>query len=324
VNLMAVAVAAHVLVVEDDPEILRLMKQVLSRDFEVHTAASGEEALQILRSHRLHAVISDHMLPAMTGIDLLRQAATLQPDAARVLVTASTRMDIAQEAVNVARVKRFLTKPFRTAELISTVGEAIHEVALFQIKSQLIQELKERNTVLSRAVDTLGARDQDLSRKLEQSALRDNVTGVFSHRYFQESLSAERLRSQRTRAVFSLLLIDVDDFRTFNREYGFDEGDLLLRRVAQLLLPAEAAARYAGDRFAVVLSNVARENARVAAAKICSAVERLGRSADSPGPFTVSAGVATYPDDADTEEGLISAAETALRRAKQEGGNRVG
>ena len=320
---MAVLVAARVLVVEDDPEILRLMKQVLSRDFVVHTASSGEEALQILRTQKLHAVISDHMLPTMSGVDLLREAAMLQPDAARVLVTASTRMDIAQEAVNIAKVKRFLTKPFRTAELISTVGEAIHEVALTQIKTQLVQELKERNTVLSRAVHALEARDEDLSEKLEQMVLRDPVTGLFTHRYFMEALSAERQRAQRTRGIFSVVLVGVDAFRSFNREYGYAEGDHLLRRVARLLTPPETAARYGGDRFGVLLSGVGREGALAAAEQIRAGAEKLGHSEDSPGIFTASAGVATFPEQGEDDETLVSAAEQALVKAKGAGGNRI-
>ncbi len=321
---MGVLVAASVLVVEDDAEILRLMKQVLSRDFVVHTAASGEEALQILRTQKVHAVVSDHMLPTMTGVDLLREAATLQPDAARVLVTASTRMDTAQEAVNVAKVKRFLTKPFRTAELIATVGEAIHEVALTQIKTQLVQELKDRNSVLSRAVNALEARDADLSHKLEQLVLRDPVTGLFTHRYFMEALSAERARSQRTRGSFSLVLFGVDAFRTFNREYGYAEGDHLLRRVARLLVPLETAARYGGDRFAVLLAGVGREGARATAEQVRAQAETLAQSPDSPGHFTLSAGVVTFPDQGEDEEELVDAAERALIEAKRAGGNRVG
>lgn len=321
---MGVLVAASVLVVEDDAEILRLMKQVLSRDFVVHTASSGEEALQILRTQKVHAVVSDHMLPSMTGVDLLREAAMLQPDAARVLVTASTRMDTAQEAVNVAKVKRFLTKPFRTAELIATVGEAIHEVALTQIKTQLVQELKARNSVLSRAVNALEARDTDLSHKLEQLALRDAVTGLFTHRYFMEALAAERARSQRTRGSFSLVLFGVDAFRIFNREYGYSEGDHLLRRVARLLAPLETAARYGGDRFAVLLAGVEREGALATAEQVRVDAEKVGHSADSPGSFTLSAGVATFPDQGEDEEALVDAAERALSQAKKAGGNRIG
>jgi diguanylate cyclase (GGDEF)-like protein len=313
---MGALVAASVLVVEDDPEILRMMKQVLSRDFVVHTAASGEEALQLLRTERFHAVVSDHMLPAMTGVDLLRQVAALQPDAARVLVTASSRMDTAQDAVNVAKVKRFLTKPFRTAELIATVGEAIHEAALIQIKAQLVQELKQRNTDLSKAVSSLEARDEGLSRRLEQLALRDTVTGLFTHRFLQETLAAERARAQRTRASFSLVMLDVNDFRGFNREYGFAEGDLLLRRVAGLLSAWELSARYGADRFAVILPGADAAGAEQVAGSIRAAAGVLARDPQSPGPFTLRVAVATWPVDGDDEEAMIAAVQRALAAAR--------
>lgn len=320
---MGVRVAATVLVVEDEPEILRLMKQVLSRDFAVHTAQSAEEALQILKTEPVHAIVSDHMLPVMTGVEFLRQAATLQPDAARVLVTASTRVDTAQEAINIARVRRFLTKPFRANELLATVGEAVHEVAVAKIKTELVRELKGRNDELSRAIATLEARDNDLSSRLEGWAFRDGVTGLYSHRYFQEALSAELARARVGRRDLALLMVDVDQFRAWNREYGFAEGDLLLRRLAAVFSTGEACSRYGSNRFAALLPGLAREAALGVAQKIRGTVESLGAGADVPGPVTVRVGVAMFPEDAADEPALIDAAEAALLEARQRGGNCV-
>lgn len=310
---MGPRVAATVLVVEDEAEILHLMKQVLSRDFVVHTATSGEEALQILRSEKVHAVVSDHMLPEMTGVDLLRQVAQLQPDAARVLVTASTQVATAQDAINVARVRRFLTKPFRAQELLSTVGEAIHEVAVAQIKTELVRELKARNSELSRTMELFRARDSDLSDKLENIALRDAVTGLYIHRYFQEALSAELLRARAARRPLSLVMVDVHQFGHWNREYGFAEGDVLLQRLAELLDAGGVAARYGGGRFAVLLPNATSEDARGWAERIRAAAEQLGKGKELAGPFVLRLGAATFPDEAQDEAELIDAAVRALR-----------
>ena len=316
-------VAASVLVVEDDPEILRLMQQVLSRDFLVHTAVDAEEALKVLSSERVHAVVSDHMLPTMSGVELLRIVATQHPDAARVLVTASTRMDTAQEAVNVARVRRFLAKPFRANELLSTVGEAIHEVAVAQIKSELVRELKERNSELSGALAQLAARDKNLSKKIENLALNDNVTGLFTHRYFQEALSAELARARVGRSSLALVMVDIDHFRAWNHEYGYAEGDVVLRRLGEALVGAEAAARYGGDVLTALLPSADSEQARQWAENVCRKARELGRERDLAGKFTVRCGVAVFPQHASHEQGLIDAAERAVAAAGAQGGDCV-
>ena len=322
-NVMGAREAATVLVVEDEPEILHLMKQVLSRDFNVSVAGSAEEALKLLRAEKFHAVVSDHMLPAMSGVELLKQVALLQPDAARVLVTASTRIDTAQEAVNIARVKRFLAKPFRAADLLSTVGEAVHEAAVAQIKSHLVRELKERNDELSRALATLEAHDDELSQKLQGLAFRDGVTGLYTHRYFHEALSAELARAKMGGVPRAVAMVDVDHFRAWNREYGFAEGDLLLRRVAGTLVACEAPARYGSNRFAVLLPGMSGPEAAAWAEKIRGDVERLGQSRGVPGPFTARVAISVYPDDGAEEDTLIDVVEQRLEDAGREGGNRV-
>lgn len=323
VRKTAQRVSAVVLVVEDDPEILRLMKQILSRDFLVHTAASAEDALQILRTEKVNAVVSDHMLPAMSGVELLTQVTSLQPDAARVLVTASNRVDTAQDAVNVARVRRFLTKPFRAAELLSTVGEAIHEVAVSKIKSELVRELKERNVELSHALATLEARDHELSSRLEGVAFHDGVTGLFTHRYFQETLAAEVIRARLSRTPLSLVLVDVDQFRAFNREHGYAEGDHLLRTVGGLLQEVEAASRYGSNRFAVLFPGASAERAAEWAEALRRRAKEAATSKDVAGPFTVRAGIATFGVHAQDEASLVDAAERALAEAKSTGGDSV-
>ncbi len=321
---MGARVAATVLVVDDDEQILHLMKQVLGRDFQVHTATSAEEALALLRSEKFHAVVSDHMLPAMTGVDLLREVATLQPDAARVLVTASSRVDTAQDAINLARVRRFLAKPFRAAELLSTVGEAIHEAAVAQIKSELVRELKARNNELSRALEGVETRDRSLSENLLGLAFRDGVTGLYTHRFFQEALSAAVVRARASRQGFALVMVDVDRFRAFNGEQGWAEGDLVLGKVAALCSTgAEVAARFGANTFASLLPGADGAQAAAWAEGVRAQAEAMGKGPEAPGPFTVRAGYALFPSGGEDEASLIAAAERAVAQAGAQGGNRV-
>lgn len=346
---MADSVAAKVLVVEDSPAFLQLMKQILSKDFTVFTTTSAEEALQLLRTERVHAVVADQMLPGMVGVELLKQVASLQPNAARILVTASGRVEDAQDAINQARVRRFLAKPFRTQDLLATVGEAVHEAALVEIRDRLVQELKERNGLgnrpppshprqrkAGRRPTALEQVDSDLDSRM---ALRDGLTGVFNHRFFQEALSAELVSARRQKRKVGLVLVDVDGFRRYNLSLGYASGDKLLQQVGQILVleatdssaggqeshTLEIISRYGGDVFGVLLPTADMEAGRQYAERVRLAVERFSSSKEAGHgfPVTVSAAVAVFPDSAQNEQELIAVAEEALRAAKAEGRNRV-
>ncbi len=334
---MPESIGAKVLLVEDEEPLLRMMRDILSADFTVFGETNAEAGLAVLERERVDAVVADHMLPGMTGLDLLQKAMTLQPHAARLLVTASGRISDAQNAINLGKVKRFLSKPFHPADLRRAVGEAVHEVALASIRDQLVKELKERNGFLSetlrlvesrgkvmeRDLEQRGREIQDLVSKLEGLAIRDGLTGTYNHRYFQEALAEELQAARRHRQNVALVMVDVNGFRAFTRDRGYSAGDAVLRRVAEALpLPPregetsdqEIAARFAADTFAVVLPRSDAEAAR----GYCERVQHeLSKGAGS-GPATpwagatVRTGFAVFPADGGAPEQLVEAALRAV------------
>lgn len=343
--------------------MLALMQYYLSKDFTVFLARSAEEALELMQREQVHAVVSDQNLgDGLMGVDLLKRVAELQPHAARILVTASQKLEDAQKAINEARVNHFLTKPFTEQELKNTVGQAVHNAALLSIRDKMVQELKEQlglrpakpaagkpgSSPLSTKVKTVEPRPAEPSRTgaqplvpdSERLAFRDGLTGLYNHRYFQEALSAGLLSARRREQKLALVLIDIDGFRHFNLSRGYAEGDKLLRRVAQVVTEtledplthvksdtsSEIAARYDWDVFGVMLCNTEVERVRAYAEKLRKAVEDLDFSvgtASSVGEVTVTIAVAVFPDQARSEQELISTAEKTLRAAKASGPNRV-
>ncbi len=341
--------------------MLALMQYYLSKDFTVFLARSAEEALEVLQREQLHAVVSDQNLgDGLMGVDLLKRVAELQPHAARILVTASQKLEDAQKAINEARVNHFLTKPFTEQELKNTVGQAVHNAALLAIRDKMVQELKEQlglrpgsakpaagkpaagarpKVAEPRQPEARGA-SQSLIPESERLAFRDGLTGLYNHRYFQEALSAGLLSARRREQKLALVLVDIDGFRRFNLSRGYADGDKLLRRVAQLVNElmedpvtharsdnsSEIAARFDWDVFGVVLCNADVERARAYAEKLRRAVEELDfpeGSGGSVGEVTVTAAVAVFPDQARNEQELISTAEKVLRASKVNGPNRV-
>jgi diguanylate cyclase (GGDEF)-like protein len=128
----------------------------------------------------------------------------------------------------------------------------------------------------------------------------------------------------------TLLMIDVDYFKRYNDTYGHQQGDELLRQIAEILRQnirqSDIAGRYGGEEFAVILPETDKESAAVLAQRLCEVVARTpfpGYPGGPPVRCTVSIGVASYPEDALTVSDLIAAADTALYRAKRFGKNRV-
>lgn len=334
-----------VLVVDDDDDIVWMISAVLRKDYSVLSCSDGRAAVTALEGNDVAGIIADHMMPGMSGVEVLDRSLELRPHAARILITASDRVNVLKDAVNRARVHRFLSKPLRLTELPAILGEAIREANLEAENRQLAHELAIKNEQLSRINESLEAevrqRTTELREaitKLEEMALRDGLTGLFNHRYFQESLDAELSRARRHEHPVGLLFIDVDHFKTYNDKHGHPAGDRLLRRLAEVLLggrvsglPAQTrasdiVARYGGEEFVIVLPETNLEGAQIKAERIRGLIADYAfdnASAQPLGRVSVSIGVAAFPNHGAEKQQLIDAADRQLYRAKHEGRNRV-
>lgn len=167
-----------------------------------------------------------------------------------------------------------------------------------------------------------------LYRQTEKLAMTDGLTGLFLHRYFQERLEQEISRALWTNSQFAFLMIDIDDFKHYNDKYGHIAGDIVLRKIAELLLscvnPGDIVARYGGEEFSVVLVDTPKSEGQLIAEQIRERIEKeeftLRRQTTK---VRISAGLAFFPEDGRQKEVLISKADQALYRAKSEGKNRI-
>lgn len=168
---------------------------------------------------------------------------------------------------------------------------------------------------------------------LEWMAFNDPMTGLANYRYFQRRLADELIRAQRYERPLSLVMLDIDFFKSFNDTRGHRAGDELLAGLGKLLKETvrqgDLAARYGGEEFAVLCPEAAQEDAFVVAERIRVAVEQARFALpDQAGGFeparvTVSVGVGTFPDDALVGDALVQAADQALYAAKAAGRNCV-
>lgn len=163
-----------------------------------------------------------------------------------------------------------------------------------------------------------------LYKRAEQRARVDELTGLFNRRHFEERLKEEIGRHSRYGNMFSLLILDLDNFKTYNDIYGHPAGDILLSQIGRIIKSsirdADQAFRYGGDEFAVVLPTAAISDAYVVAERVRGQIAKEMEEKEIA--VTCSIGVSTYPADGVIGGELITVADTALYYAKRTGGNR--
>lgn len=164
---------------------------------------------------------------------------------------------------------------------------------------------------------------------LEEMASYDSLTGLFNKRVFYERLKEDMERSRRSKIAFSLLMIDIDRFKSVNDTFGHLTGDEVIRIIALIIKGSirtiDKGARYGGEEFTVILCDTPVAGAAVVSERIrsaiCSKPVDIGKGQTIN--VSVSIGVALFPDDAATENELVSAADRAMYNAKETGRNRV-
>jgi diguanylate cyclase (GGDEF)-like protein len=183
---------------------------------------------------------------------------------------------------------------------------------------------------------------QDQKQIIERQAITDGLTGLSNHRHFFERLRAEAARAQRYGFALSVVMLDLDDFKSINDRFGHPAGDRVLRTVGETLRDQlrgelDVPARYGGEEFAVILPHTGpltlgieetTDGARAAAERLRVAIAEAGLPLPVPvdglpAHITASVGVATLPAQAVDADDLVSKADTALYKAKQLGKDRV-
>jgi diguanylate cyclase (GGDEF)-like protein len=161
-------------------------------------------------------------------------------------------------------------------------------------------------------------------------SITDPLTGLVNRRYLEERLQEELDRSKRHRFEMSFMMVDIDDFKSYNDTHGHPAGDLALEMTAQCLKTAlrsaDVAARYGGEEFSVLLPQTSLSEARVIAERIRRRIERTHFPHDDSQPLgsvTVSIGISSFGPEHDTPAKVINAADRALYVAKSRGKNNV-
>jgi diguanylate cyclase (GGDEF)-like protein len=298
-----------ILCVDDEAQVLEGLSLQLSRRYEVHTALSGAEALEILqREDRFAVLISDMRMPSMDGATFLARARSLAPDAARILLTGQTDVRSAIAAVNEAQVLKFLSKPCPPPELHAAVESAI-----------------EHHRQASGA--TTGLRRTLTAQIISQDA----VTGLASRSHFNAALySACAEASEPSQALparpCSVLFIIIENLGDINAVLGHTVGDqvlqVLARRLREHCESALCIGRWGDEEFAVLLPGaLADEPAVLAAADALIAQLAAPIALQSiTQRMRACIGIVGIPAHTTDAKSAIKFAALAARQAKLQGG----
>jgi diguanylate cyclase (GGDEF)-like protein len=297
----------RVLVAEDDPISRRILETRLKKwQFEVLAASDGNEASQILRSDNPpRLVVLDWMMPGKDGIQLCRELRKRSdaPYTYVIMLTARGEREDVIQGLD-AGADDYICKPFDAQELRVRLRAGSRIV---ELQDELIRAREE----------------------LREQATRDSLTGVLNRGAILGFLRGEIARGLRENSLCSIVMVDLDHFKSINDKYGHPTGDDVLKTAAHVMSssirPYDAIGRYGGEEFLLVLpgarpdgavNQAERMRGKVAAAPIATPSGTIH--------VTASVGVCGWTPDASVgTEGLLQAADHALYRAKRAGRNRV-
>jgi diguanylate cyclase (GGDEF)-like protein len=288
-----------ILVIEDHPDQRDLLAIVLQREgYRVITAGNGLEALEKLQKEEVQIALSDIMMPKMDGFELIK---SIRNDSALkgiylILITARIQEGDRVRGLDLG-ADDYITKPFSFSELLARVR--------------------------------VGSRVVQYQQNLEHQTQIDPLTALFNRRGFEKKIAEEFERSKRYSHPLSVLLLDIDNFKSINDTYGHHGGDTALVKISEILREktrrSDFPARYGGEEFVLILPETDQDSAVQVASKIHEEIrsQPFGTSS-SAFALTVSIGLtSTSTKPYDDWRQMLDDADQAMYNAKNSGKDRV-
>jgi diguanylate cyclase (GGDEF)-like protein len=295
-----------VLLIEDDEDDYLLTRELLSKlkspPIYLNWISSYQDGLAAIERNEYDVYLVDYHLGASSGLELLRHARSEESfGRPLIMLTGQESLDVDMEAIRAG-------------------------ASDYLLKSQVNTSLLERS--IHHAIER--AKSLDVLHKL---ASYDELTGLYNRREMDRRLRECANHYSRYNHPVALVMLDVDYFKIINDSYGHQVGDEVLRALGALLRSTvrevDFTARYGGEELAVILPEMTSGQAFGMAERLrrCISAQPFTLARDKKQPIqlsiTVSLGVASLPDDADSAAGLVDAADRCLYEAKRQGRNRT-
>ena len=297
-----------ILLVDDDRVDRALIIRTLKKSnlsVQITEAYTVDEGLRLYTEKNFDVVLLDYNLPLRDGIEMIVEIRNAPKDSSTAIVMMSTSEDeeLALECIK-AGAQDFL------------------------IKSKISEKKLRRAILHSTTRHNLEKKLFETYKKVKVLAETDSLTGLPNRYFFDESLKLALTNNDRDNKTLALLLLDLDNFKLINDNFGHDTGDIFLKQavttIKSCLRGNELFARLGGDEFAITLTNLeSSEQASLVAQRILSAMEVPMNIASTLIHSTVSIGIALHPDNSQTSKEIFKHADIAMYRAKKWGRNQA-
>ncbi len=290
----------HILIVDDRPDTLEVLTELLESRYIISTILDGEHAVSIAETVRFDLILLDVELPDLNGYDVCQKIKSSALNKNTPVMFVSGCADTEHEIKGlVYGAVDYITKPFSVTSLIYKIENHVR-IAGYQRQLETLQGL-------------------------------DPLTGIANRRAFEQRLHSEMQRTQRNDSPLCLIMLDVDYFKSFNDFYGHVDGDACLKKLAGIMMncrgrSSDIVARYGGEEFAILLPLTDRRGGIRYAKRLYDMVksQAIPHEDNPTGHVTVSMGLVTYSGkDLLSPHELVEAADAGLYRAKKLGRARL-
>lgn len=300
-----------ILIVDDEINILRSIKRQLHDLYDIDTANSGNEALNLIHQEdkKYSVVISDMSMPGMNGLELLEKLKTQSPDTIRIMFTGNADQDTTINAVNEGEVFRFLRKPCTRQELLEAIKLAI----------ECYDDRKKSKDKIEHMINHAGT----LASELSLVKNSDAITALPNRNCFDTLLKQNFDSARNSNTEHCLCYIDVDQFKVINDVCGHNAGDELLLLIADTInkeiSQQHILARIGGDEFGLLLLDTGKDAALKTVKDIKKSIDNLQFIWESKKfSISISGGIASNKDT-DSAEELFKLASSSCSYAKVKG-----
>lgn len=317
-----------VLVVDDTPQNIELLVEVLKGDYRVQVARNGERALSLAAGDDPpHLILLDVMMPGMDGQEVCKRLKDNPKTRAIPVIFITARSEVEDE-INGFRLGAvdYITKPISPPTVLARVKT---HLLLAQTKSMLEHAVRQRTLQLKRTNEALQqeiGKREDAIKRAEHLTLFDQLTALPNRRQLQERMRHELDVAQRQGLQLCVARINFDRMQMLNNTFGPSVGDAALalgcRRLKGVLQPNDFLARDEGDSFIAILNHGwtaadhARDDGQRFVADMLAQLERPINLGEHQTSLSASVGMVVFPDDASTAEKLLARAQAATTVAK--------
>jgi len=283
----------NILIIEDEQESASILQSSIAQlGYKVWAVSDPKEGLDMFRNMPIAVVITEMRSAKMNGIEVTKAVRKISPETNVVVATFYSFIGSAIEAMAIGAYG-YITKPFNTLEIKLVSEKAVERYLLLNNNSE-----------------------KDYYAQL---SVLDGLTGLYNRRYFDQLMEIEFTRLKRHAASFSLLMLDIDNFKIYNDTNGHPAGDALLKKATEVfkntVREIDSICRYGGEEFVITLPQTDKQGAQMVANRL---LVQIGIYM----PTTVSIGIASFPDDAQDRHLLLEKADAALYEAKHTGKNK--